>query len=297
VPVLRHFVARGERPVVIDIRGDLSLLDRNTAAKIDVVVGDFTDPTLIKDVLRKHVVMCIVHMAAVVGEAQAMPLEAFRVNAYGTVQQLDLACRHNIKRFVYTSSRGVYGEQSGEWAHPVYRPIRQDDPLRPVRVYDVTKVAAEGMGRNYAALHGLEFVALRFATIFGPGKTLRHKNYGVLSEIVEQALAGRPVRIPHGGDQKDDLLNVENVAAATHPKPGHHAYNISHGVGVTLNDFADAVRAIAPNADISIGPRLNYMGFDVNYAGVLDNRRATESLGFTLKEAVRDYAERLRRQG
>lgn len=305
-PVLRHLVERGERPVVIDIRGDLSLLDRDTAAKIDVVIGDFTDPVLIGDVLRTRDVTCIVHMAAVVGEAQAMPLEAFRVNAYGTVQFMDLACRHKIKRFVFTSSRGVYGEQSGEWAHPVYRPIQEDDPLRPARVYDVAKVAAEGMGRNYAAMHGLEFVALRFATIFGPGKTLRHKNYGVLSEIVEQALAGRPVRIAHGGDQKDDLIYVEDVAAAivaaaTHPKPGHDVYNISHGVGVTLNDLADAVRAIAPNADISIGPGLNYMGFDVNYAGVLDNRRATESLGFTprftLKEAVRDYAERLRRQG
>lgn len=305
VPVLRHFVARGKRPVVIDIRGDLILLDRDTATKIEVVIGDFTDPALIADVLRKHAVTCIVHMAAVVGEAQAMPLEAFRVNAYGTVQLLDLACQYNVKRFVYTSSRGVYGEQTGEGAHPVYRPIREDDPLRPARVYDVTKVAAEGMGRNYAALHGLEFVALRFATIFGPGKTLRHKNYGVLSEIVEQSLAGRPVRIAHGGDQKDDLLYVEDVAAAivaaaTHPKPGHDVYNISHGVGVTLHDLADAVRAIAPNADISIGPGLNYMGFEVNYAGVLDNRRATESLGFTprfaLKEAVRDYAERLRRQ-
>lgn len=304
-PVLRHFVARGERPVVIDIRGDLSLLDPDTAAKIEVVIGDFTDPALIADVLRKHAITGIVHMAAVVGEAQAMPLEAFRVNAYGTVQLIDLACRHNIKRFVFTSSRGVYGEQTGEGAHPAYRPIREDDPLCPARVYDVTKVAAEGMGRNYAAMHGIEFIALRFATIFGPGKTLRHKNYGVLSEIVEQSLAGRPVRIAHGGDQKDDLLYVEDVAAAivaaaTHPKPGHDVYNISHGVGVTLHDLADAVRAIAPNADISIGPGLNYMGFEVNYAGVLDNRRATESLGFTprftLKEAVRDYAERLRRQ-
>ena len=187
-------------------------------------------------------------------------------------------------------------------AHPTYRPIHEDDPLRPPRVYDVCKVAAEGMGRNYAAMYGIEFIALRFSTIFGPGKTLRHKNYGIISDIIERGLRGEKVRVAAGGDQKDDLLYVDDVAeativAATHPKPGHDTYNISTGVGVTINDLADAIRAIKPDADIQIGPGLNYMGFAVNYSGVMDNRRATESLGFTprfdLKSAVKDYAIRL----
>lgn len=233
-----------------------------------------------------------------------MPCEAFRVNAFGTVQLLDLACTHGVKRFVFTSSRGVYGELTGDHAHPVYCPVRENDPLRPARVYDVCKVAAEGMGHNYALLHGVEFVALRFATIYGPGKTLRHKNYGIISEIIERALAGEPVKIAKGGEQKDDLIYVEDVAeaimaAVLHEKPGHDSYNISLGVGFALNDLADAVRAVAPDAQIEIGPGLNYMGWDVNYAGVLDNTRAADTLGFSpsfdLKAAVADYAKSLRK--
>jgi UDP-glucose 4-epimerase len=121
--------------------------------------------------------------------------------------------------------------------------------------------------------------------------------------VIERGLAGEPVRIAKGGDQKDDILYVEDaaeaiVAAALHPKPGHDVYNVSHGVGVTLHDLAAAVRAINPRADIEIGPGLNYMGWDINYAGVLDNRRAAASLGygprFDLKAAVADYAEKLR---
>jgi UDP-glucose 4-epimerase len=302
-PVIRRLVALGHKPVVLDSRSDFSLLDRETVSGLEMVLGDCTDLDLVGRTLQRCRIDTIVHMAAIVAEAQQRPLDAFRVNAYGTAQLLDLASKNGIKRFVFTSSRGVYGEQRGETAHPTYRPIQEDDPLRPARVYDVCKVAAEGMGRNYALIHGIEFVALRFATIFGPGKTLRHKNYGILSEVIERGLAGEPVRIAKGGDQKDDILYVEDaaeaiVAAALHPKPGHDVYNVSHGVGVTLHDLAAAVRAINPRADIEIGPGLNYMGWDINYAGVLDNRRAAASLGygprFDLKAAVADYAEKLR---
>lgn len=303
-PVLRKLVERGLRPIVIDLRPDLTLLDPETVAGTEIVLGDFTDAKLVGDLLKRHEIRTIIHMAAIVANAQQVPCEAFRVNAFGTVQLLDLACAHGVKRFVFTSSRGVYGELTGDHAHPIYRPVREDDPLRPARVYDVCKVAAEGMGRNYALLHGIEFVALRFATIYGPGKTLRHKNYGIISEIIERGLAGEPVKIAKGGEQKDDLIYVEDVAdaimvAMLHAKPGHDTYNISLGVGVTLNDLADAIRAVAPDAQIEIGPGLNYMGWDVNYAGVLDNTRAADTLGFRpsfdLKVAVADYAKSLRK--
>jgi UDP-glucose 4-epimerase len=302
-PVLRKLVKLGHRPVVLDSRQDFSLLDEQSIAGLEMVLGDCTDRQFVDSLLKRYRIETIVHMAAIVAEAQQRPFDAFRVNAFGTVQLLDLARLNGVKRFVFTSSRGVYGEQMGETAHPTYRAIHEDDPLRPARVYDVCKVAAEGMGRNYALAYGLEFVALRFATIFGPGKTLRHKNYGILSELIERGLAGEPVRIGKGGDQKDDIIYVEDAAqaivtAALHSRPGHDTYNISHGVGVTLHDLANAVRAISPKADIEIGPGLNYMGWDINYAGVLDNSRALATLGyrpgFDLKAAVADYAERLR---
>ena len=301
-PVIRKLVERGHRPVVIDSRGDLSLLGQGTIAGLELVTGDCTDQDLVRGIIQRHRTQAIVHMAAIVAEAQQVPLDAFRVNAFGTAQLLNLACENKVNRFVFTSSRGVYGEQKGEYSHPTYRPIQEDDPLRPARVYDVCKVAAEGMGRNFALIHGIEFVALRFATIFGPGKTLRHKNYGILSHVIEKGIAGEPVRIPKGGDQKDDVIYVEDAAeaivvAAVHPKPGHDVYNISHGIGVTLHDLADAVRAVNPRAEIEIGPGLNYMGWDINYAGVMDNRRAASTLGFRprfdLKAAVADYAQRL----
>ncbi len=306
-PVLEALVRKGVRPVVVDTRHDLSLVDAETQAGIEVIIGDFTDEALIAPLLRREGMKAVIHMAALVGNAQEMPLEAFRVNAYGTAFLLDLAQRCGVRRFVFTSTRGVYGEQPGAAAHPTYKPIHEDDPVRPYGVYDVCKVAAEGLCRNIARAHPeMEFIALRFATIFAPGKALRHKNYGILSEIIEGGVSGRPVNISQGGDQKDDLIYVADVAdaivlAAFCPKPRHDVYNIATGVGVTLNDLADAVRKIAPEADIKIGPGLNYMQWPTNYSGVLDATRAAEDLGFRtrydLATAVADYVKRYRSLG
>ena len=102
-PVLRKLVELGHKPIVLDSRGDLSLLEKKTVAGFELVMGDCTDQELVKRILQRHRTQTIVHMAAIVAEAQQLPLDAFRVNAFGTAQLLDLACANGVKRFVFTS--------------------------------------------------------------------------------------------------------------------------------------------------------------------------------------------------
>lgn len=304
--VTRKLIQRGFRPVVMEMRRDLSIIGAEHEHDMDVVIGDCADPALLRDTLQRFGVTCIIHMAAIVGGAQKEPAETFRVNAMGTVMLFDEALRAGIRRVVFTSSRGVYGPSLGEHAHPTYRPVTEDDPQRPALVYDVCKTAAEGIGRNYAKDYGLEFVALRFAQIYGPGKVARHGNYGVLSRIIEGPVHGEAVDIAQGGDQLDDMIYVDDVAegtvlAAIHARPRHTEYNISRGIGTTLNDLADAVRAVVPAAQIKISGGLDYLGFGVNYSCIMDNARAVEDLGFRarfdLASAVRDYVAQMKRLG
>jgi UDP-glucose 4-epimerase len=184
--------------------------------------------------------------------------------------------------------------------------VHEDDPQRPTLVYDVCKGAAEGIGRNYARDHDLEFIALRFSQIYGPGKVARHGNYGVLSRIIEGPVHGEAVDIPQGGDQRDDMIYVDDVAegtvlAALHERPRYTEYNISRGTGTTLRDLADVVRATVPGARIRIGGGLDYLGFGVNYSCIMDNTRAREDLGFRpkfdLAGGVHDYVAEMKRLG
>ena len=216
---------------------------------------------------------------------------------------LEAANRTGISRVVFASSRAVYGGATGEHAHPTYAPITESSPVRPRFVYETLKVAAEGMGRNYSDRFGLQFAALRFAHIVGPGKAAWSSGHSVPSRIIDESLAGRPVVVPEGGDQRDDIIYAADMAdgvalAVESDLPGSRAYNISRGVATTLDELADAVRRVLPAADIAIGPGLNYMGAPEAWYGPLANDLARRELGFApqfdLDAMVADYVRRTR---
>lgn len=302
--VTRKFVERGYRPLVIENRIDTSLIGDDIARKIDIVEADITDLDGLARIFSVHRIQRVVHMAALITGIQEDLRVGFEVNATGTVNILEAASKSGVERVVYTSSRAAYGHIDGPHAHPVYAPITEDHPQRPFLVYDVCKVAAEGMGRNYARMRGLQFVALRFAQIYGPGKLQRHGPYGLFSQLVESPLAGKPVKIPRGGDQRDDVIYVDDIAeaivlTALHSRPTYDAYNISRGIGTTLHDFADAVRKVVPAARIEIADGLDYHGLGASYCGIMDNSRARADLGFEpkfdLDRGVAHYVETMRK--
>lgn len=298
--VTKDLAARGLRPTVLDNRADFSLVGATLRDAIDFEEADLRDQDRLERLFQDRQFDAVIHMAAAVGH-QAIdpdPKFSFDVNMAATAALLEIACRHKVKRFIYTSSRAVYGDIDDDSAHPTYAPIKEDRPLRPPKVYDLCKMACEGMGREFSATFGIEFVALRFGTIFGPGKTLRHRSFGILSSIIEKPALGEKVVIEKGGDQKDDMIFAADaaagiVAALFCEKPKHHEYNISTGVGHTLGNVADAVRRHYPDAEIEIGPGFNYFGIGPNYSSILDNSRAQTDFGFTanhdLNQSVAKY--------
>lgn len=281
--VVRELVARGHNVVVVDRQEDRSLLGK-AADAIELHNIDIMDRDAMSALLVSRKIEAVIHMAALISGLQEDPLKGFNVNAFGAVQLMDAALKSGVKRFVYTSSRAVYGDLLGDYGYPTYKPVTEDSPLSAKSVYDVTKLTGELMGRNFAKL-GMEFVALRFAMIYGPGKLVRHGPMGVLSRIIENAMLGVPLKIEQGGDERDDIIFVGDVgracvAAVEHERPGFDAYNISWGRGWTLGEFCEAVRKHAPAIDTEIGPGLDFLNAGVRYAGVLDNTRARVDLGF-----------------
>lgn len=202
--VTRKLLERNLPVVVVDWQTDQTLLG-SARGHVELLQADVMDADAMRQLFAERKAECVVHMAALISGLHQDPLRGFRVNALGTVQLLDAAVKAGVKRFVYTSSRAAYGNIMGEHAYPTYKPVPEDYPLGGVNVYDVTKLTSELMGRNFVKL-GLEFAALRFATIFGPGKLARHGPMGIYSRIIENAMAGVPLRIAKGGDERDDVI-------------------------------------------------------------------------------------------
>jgi UDP-glucose 4-epimerase len=304
--VVRALLEQGHDVVGTDVRPDWTLLE-DLRGDFELLEVDVCDVDALERVVRERGIEVVAHLAAIV-PAQADPHRAFAVNAQGTVNALEAARRAGTRRVVFTSSRAVYGLMTGRHGAPDYLPIDEDYPRTPLaamRVYSVSKILGEEAGRQYHEAFGLEFTALRFSTIYGPGKKARHGPIGVHTRMIENALLGERTVVERGGDERDDTIYVKDVAAgivractvATLPS---WAYNISTGRVSSLRDFADAVRSVLPEADIEVGGGYDPLGLGPLYCA-LDPARARAELGFSpaysLADGVRDFIASMDRLG
>ena len=301
--VSQRFVQEGHRPVLMARHLDRNLI-QSIESRVDIELGDVLDYPRLLSVIEAHKVTHIVHMAALVGAvSNKNPPQSIHVNVIGVLNVLEAARFMKVKRVIYTSARGVYGHIAGEHGHPTYKPLDEDHPKNPVRIYESAKLMGEHMGQFYQSTYGLEFAALRFSSSYGPGKTVRHGEVALVSQIIEGAFSGKPVAVEKGGEQKNDMIYNKDAARGVYlacmaPKLDCSAYNIGTGVGVTLNDVAAEVRRILPGAEIKIGPGLHYTGGPTHYYSIYDITRAKQDLGFSpqypLSRAVEDYVETLK---
>jgi dihydroflavonol-4-reductase len=102
----------------------------------------------------------VIHLAAAQHEANVPDEYFFDVNVNGTRTLLEAAKRCGVKRFVYGSTIGVYGEYTGT-------PLDENTPPRPLNVYGRSKLEAEGVVASYA--QALETSIVRISETYGPG--------------------------------------------------------------------------------------------------------------------------------
>jgi UDP-glucose 4-epimerase len=305
----RKFVREGHRPVVYARHRDDRLVG-DIIDKIDFEAGDIGDMPRLLEVIKRHRVSHIVHAAAFVGAVSAAnPALSIQVNVMGTVNVLEAARLFDVRRLVFTSAKGIYGPLRGDYGPPHYKPIPEDMPKDPQRIYDSAKLMGEQTVLYYANNFGIDAAIVRFATTYGPGKTARHGKMGVTSQIVENPFNGLPFHHPYGSEAKDDFIYNKDSAlgiylATIAEKMPSRIYNIGSGIGLTLNDFAAVIRKRIPGADIQIGPGDNFLGMPYPPHGIYDVSRAQSELGFKpeydLDRAIADYVDsltRMRAQG
>lgn len=156
---------------------------------------DMTDPEALDHLFRTHPIDTVIHLAALLPSAcRRNPAEASRVNVLGSATLLESAAAFGVRRFVFGSSISVYC-------------AAQD----AVDIYGAGKRYIETYGQILAERTGLQFAALRIATVVGPGA--RHTASPWRSEIFEKlgrGIASR-IAIPFAADAILSLVHVEDA--------------------------------------------------------------------------------------
>lgn len=296
--VARALFERGTAVVIMDVQPPRPFDDDDPITRIPFVLGDIVDPHPLARAVREHGSRRIVHAAAVVGAgiSMNMPWRTVMTNVQGILNVLETARTFGLGRVIFAGSQSIYGPGQ-------YKPVDENHPKTPDSPYGTTKLFSESIANNYATIWGVDFVSLRIPHVYGPGRPSGLRG-NVIQEMLEAAQAGRPFRMPSGGDQRKEAIYVKDVVwamlAALDIDAGrltHRAFNIAVGAVHTWREIADAVRELYPDADLELGPGLKevYPGVMEQPLGPLDLSRAKSVFGyeprFPLREGLRDFAD------
>lgn len=288
-------IEAGRQPVLFDVnpRPDLveSTIDPSRCA---VVRGDVAETCDLLRAIKDHDVTRIVHTAAFpgfTGGSQANPVSSVRVNVLGTVQILELARSFGVRRVVVCSSSAMYASVDG--GEDRGAPNREEAWPRPTTVYATTKQAAENLVVNYASAFGLDAVAVRFATIFGPPGG---SGIGTLmmEDAVAAAVRGQPIVVQPG---RAEWIYVKDAARGAHracwaERPTDRIFNIGGGRNYDGSEMFAAFQEVFPEVEMTTPRQVLSMGVD---GEPMDLARATEQLeyevSYPLPAAIRDYRD------
>lgn len=255
------------------------------AESFTFVKGDVRDRALLRELFAKHGFTAVAHLAAMAGVRVSVddPWLYYDVNLTGTINLVDAAREFGNPNFVLASTSSAYGNTKQV---PFIETDAADRPLAP---YPASKRSAELLGHSYHHIHGLDFTALRFFTVYGP----RGRPDMLAYKLLDAMRLGRPMPLYNGGQMHRDWTFVSDIVqgiiAATDRRLGYEVINIGRGEPVLLADFVRSIEALAGGqAPVESEPM---MRADVSYT-YADISKARQLLGYEPKVSVADGVKR-----
>jgi len=239
------------------------------------------DNILNKKDLERCVKKCdaVIHLAAEsrVVNAYKNPLKAIKYNIIGTANLLESIRLFNPKIFcIYASSREVYGETNTV--------RKEQDLLKPINVYGVTKLSGELLMKSYEDNYGVESYIVRFSNVYGG---LNDHKDRVVPQFLYKAAKNKDITL-YGGTQVFDFVHLDDATAGvvnlikkiTNQKPKHKQYHFVTGKGTSLKQLAKIIIKLTKSTS-----KIKYSSsrpYDVNFF-VGDPKLALKDLNWRAK--------------
>jgi UDP-glucose 4-epimerase len=248
--VVDAYLELGHEVVVVDNLSSGSIGNLNPKAKFYKM--DIRDSD-IEDLFKNEKPDVVNHHAAQMDVRKSVedPIYDADVNIIGSLNLLQNCIRYGVKKFIFASTGGaIYGEQD-------YFPADEEHPTRPLSPYGVAKLTVEKYLYFYKEVHGLNYVVLRYANIYGSRQN-PHGEAGVVAIFTSKMLKGEQPVINGDGFQTRDYTFVgdvvrANVLALSYEKSD--VFNIGTGIETDVNTLFQKLKQLTgANCDEFHGP-------------------------------------------
>jgi UDP-glucose 4-epimerase len=254
--VARLLRARGDDVVVLDdlSGGIVARVGSTPVVVVDMVGADAVER--LHDVMASSQVDAVIHFAAKkqVAESVEKPAWYVRQNVGALANLLEAMEAGGVDRLVYSSSAAVYGATEGD-------AISEGSPTLPVNPYGRTKLIGEQLVTDAVGPMALRAVSLRYFNVAGAGWDELGDTavLNLVPMVLEKIDAGaRPLIFGDDYTTPDgtcvrDYVHVMDLAeahlavldATSERVPGNSIYNVGTGVGTSVRDMVDRIRALA----------------------------------------------------
>lgn len=296
--LVRVLAEKGEEVWVLDNR-ILAQRFSGIESRVKTIDADVANFSKVLEAVKETKPSVIFHLGAMLSlPSHADPQSSFYSNVAGTFHVLEAARLFNIPKLIFASSTATYGLD-------IQKPVIDDFTLqRPMTFYGATKLFGELLGRFYRTKYGIDFRAIRFPAIIGPGaKTYNISIYNTWA--IEKAFYGESFDLFVEPDIRCPLLYFKDAARclllleAAPPEAMQTICYLIAGVQpmVSARELVDEIKKHFPNALFNYKPDPLAMAHHRHRQGViLDESRAEKEWGwkpeYSLEEMIVDfYAE------
>lgn len=290
--IVDQLVAAGAAQVVVLdnlVRGRRANLTGALASgRVTLVEGDIRDRPLVASLMPAGGL--VFHQAAIrITQCAAEPRLALDVLVNGTYEVVEAAAEAGVRKLVLASSASVYGLAESFPTSELHHPYRNDT------LYGAAKAFGEGVLRSFAAMRGLDWVALRYFNVYGPRMDIHGLYTEVLIRWMDRIEARQPPLILGDGVQTMDFVFTEDVARANvlagAGDVSGEVFNIGTGTETSLRQLATLlIRVMGAGLEPEFGPARTVNGVTRRLADVT---LAAERLGWKADVSLEEGLKRL----
>ncbi|MDD2273132.1 MAG: UDP-glucose 4-epimerase GalE [Desulfuromonadaceae bacterium] len=225
----------------------------------ELVEGELADHERLEELFQRYRFTTVLHFAAAIiaPESVSKPLKYYGNNTRNTLGLLEMCVKHEVSRFIFSSTAAVYGIPEGGVA-------AEESVLAPINPYGTSKLMSEWMLRDVAAAHGMKYVALRYFNVAGADPQARMgqrtpEATHLIKVACQTALGMRESISVYGTDYPTpdgtgirDYIHIEDLASAHLCALGYlenggdsTVMNVGYGHGSSVREVLEVVKKVS----------------------------------------------------
>ena len=195
----------------------------------------------LNEFVKKKNIKKIIHLAAQAGVRYSYdrPDIYFQSNLLGFFNVIEIARKNNIKEILAASTSSVYGDQNK-------LPIKENfETSKPIQFYAATKKSNEVMAYSYSKMFKINFVFMRFFTVYGPWGRPDMSIF----KFVKNIKSGNKIEIFNYGKHARDFTYIDDIVSGItklvkRKNNGFKIFNIGNTKKVKLMDIVKKLQNI-----------------------------------------------------